>query len=204
MSSIQQPVPQPGGDFNQFKKQSPAIAVDIGLGLLFFVVGKLSDLRTAALVTAAVGLALLPIQWAINRWASKRVDLLGGLALFGVFIMLLGAGFSWYFESEFAVQLKSTVIGSIGALCFGVDALFGGRWLGQRMRVYLMDERINLRRLSAGMAAVGAVMAGVNLLVALSLSKDGWLNYTTWGDIVLAIVLTQLVLRWAAKPTLPR
>lgn len=186
-------------DTAALRRNAPAIATDIGLGLLFFTLGKLSDLRTAALITAAVGLALLPVQWLLNRLLPRRIDLLGGLALFGVLMMLLSAGFSWWFDSEFAVQLKSTVLGGIGAAVFGVDALFGGRVMGRRLKTYLAYPDIDLRRLSAGMAAVGFTMAALNLAVACLFSKDTWLYYTTWADVLVVLVLTHVALQWARR-----
>ena len=111
--------------------------------------------------------------------------------------MLLSAGFSWYFESEFAVQLKATIMGCIAASCFAVDALSGGRYMARRLSTYLAYRDLNLRRLSIGMAACGFAMAGINLAVALNFSKDIWLYYTTWGDFVVVIVLTQWALNWS-------
>jgi intracellular septation protein A len=151
------------------------------------------------LVTAGVGLSLVPIQWLINRFTPKRIDLLGGLALFGVIMMLISAGFSWYYESEFAVQVKATVMGSIGATVFAVDALFGGRWMAQRLATYLAYRDLKLQRLAVGMAATGFVMAGINLAVALNFTKDTWLYYTTWGDMLVVILLTQIVINWARR-----
>ncbi len=191
--------PQPAFDGGAWKRNAPSIGCDIALGLLFFILGKTTDLRTAALMTAGVGLSLVPIQWLINRFAPKRVDLLGGLALFGVIMMLISAGFSWYYESEFAVQLKATVMGSIGATVFAVDALFGGRWMARRLATYLAYRDLKLQRLAVGMAATGFVMAGINLAVALNFSKDTWLYYTTWGDMVVVIMLTQFVINWARR-----
>jgi intracellular septation protein A len=197
--SISGSAAQPAFDGGAWKRNGPSIACDIALGILFFVLGKTTDLRTAALVTAAVGLSLVPLQWLINRFAPKPIDLLGGLALFGVIMMLISAGFSWYFESEFAVQLKATVMGGIGATVFAVDALFGGRVMARRMATYLAYRDLNLRRLAVAMAGIGATMASVNLAVALNFSKDTWLYYTTWGDMVLVIVLTQYAINWARR-----
>jgi intracellular septation protein A len=42
-------------------------------------------------------------------------------------------------------------------------------------------------------------MAGINLAVALNFTKDTWLYYTTWGDMVVVILLTQIVINWARR-----
>ncbi len=186
-------------DTGVFKRNAPAIATDIALGLLFFILGKTTDLRTSALVTAGVGLALVPIQALISRFAKRKVDLLGGLALFGVVMLLISAGFSWYFDSEFAVQLKATLMGSIAATAFAVDAVFGGRYMARRFSTYLAYRDLNLRRLSTAMALCALTMAAINLGVALTLSKDTWLHYTTWGDVVVVILLTQWAVNWARQ-----
>ncbi len=191
--------PQPAFDAGAWKRNAPSIACDIALGLLFFIVGKITDLRTAALVTAVVGLSLVPIQWLVNRFLPRPVDLLGGMALFGVFMMLLSAGFSWYYESEFAVQLKTTVLGGIAASLFAVDALLGGRYLARRFATYVAYRDLNLRRLASGMAFAFFTMATINLGVALNFSKDTWLNYTLWVDLVITIVLVQYVISWARR-----
>lgn len=47
------------------------------------------------------------------------------------------------------------------------------------------------------MALCGYTMAGLNLAVALSFSKDTWLLHTAWADIVVLIVLTQWAVQWA-------
>lgn len=186
-------------DTGVFKRNAPAIATDIALGLLFFILGKTTDLRTSALVTAGVGLALVPIQALISRFAKRKVDLLGGLALFGVVMLLISAGFSWYFDSEFAVQLKATLMGSIAATAFAVDAVFGGRYMARRFSTYLAYRDLNLRRLSTAMALCTFTMAAINLGVALTFSKDTWLYYTTWGDVLVMIILIQWVVNWARQ-----
>lgn len=190
---------QPAFDAGVWKRNAPSIACDIALGLLFFIMGKVTDLRTAALVTAVVGLSLVPIQWLVNRFLPRPVDLLGGLALFGVFMMLLSAGFSWYYESEFAVQLKTTVLGGITASLFAIDALLDGRYLARRFATYIGYRDLDLQRLAIGMAGSALIMATLNLAVALSFSKDTWLNYTTWVDLVIVIVLTQYVISWSRR-----
>lgn len=183
-----------------WRRNMPSIMVDVALGVLFFVLGKTTDLRTAALVTAMFGLALVPVQLIVNRLFQKKIDLLGGMALFGVMMLLVSAAFAWYFDSEFAVQLKASVMGSIAGSLFFLDACFGGRWLARGLSSYLAYRDLNRTRLAWGMAGTSFLMATVNLLIALNFSKDVWLFYTTWGDLLIVIFLTQWTIHWARKP----
>lgn len=183
---------------DHFKRNGPAIAVDIALGLLFFVVAKAFGLTEAALVGAAAGVALLVIQRFV------KVDIVGGLALFGVATLLLSAGYAWLVQDEELIKLRTTVVGLIAATLFITDGVFGGRWLGKGLSRYMPMEGLNLGRLSLGVGALGATMALLNLLVARTLPTDVWLFYTTFGDIAVAMILFWLVLHYARsgpKPT---
>jgi len=178
----------PGSE--QFSRNKYSIGVDIGIGALFFILVKLTDdLPLSALVTAGAGLAVVVAQRFV------KVDLLGGLAIFGIVMQLISAGFSWLFDSELAVQLKSTYLGLLGAAFFALDALRGGRYLGRRLSLYVAYDDIDVRKLAWSFAAVGAVMALVNAAIALMFSKDAWLWYTLWGDMVLAVGLSM----WAIQ-----
>jgi intracellular septation protein A len=195
--------PAAGGDdidTARLKKNLPAIITDLALGVLFFVAAKLTDLRTAALIGAGAGIALYGVQWVLDRVLAKRIDLLGGLAMFGIVMLLLSAAFAYAFDSDFMVQLRPTVIGGLAAVLFGVDALFGGRYLGRRLAVYIAYADIDVRRLAQAFAAVGALLAVLNVVVALAFSKDIWLWYSLWGDIILAVLLAQWAIRYARRP----
>ena len=179
----------PAADTDKLKRNAPAILTDIALGVLFFVAAKLTDLRSAALIAAGAGIALYGVQWVLDRVLARKVDLLGGLALFGIVMLLISAGFSWLFDSELAVQLKSTCLGLLVAAFFAVDGWRGGTYLGQRLSLYLAYNDIDPQRLAWSFAGVGLVMALLNALVALSFSEDVWLWYTLWGDLVIAMGL---------------
>lgn len=168
-----------------------SIAVDVGLALLFFVVAKLTDLTTAALVGAAAGLLVVVVQRFV------RVDLLGGLALFGVVMLLISAGFSLLFQDDWAVKMKSTLIGLLVAGLMLGDAVFNrGRYFGRRLGFYLMQPT-HPHRLAFGLGLVGLVMAGLNWGVARWASTDAWLTYSTFLDMPVSIGLSLLVLRHA-------
>lgn len=170
-----------------------SIYVDVGIGILFFLMVKLTDdLPLSALVTAGAGLSVVLIQRFV------KVDLLGGLAMFGVVMLLVSAGFSWYFDDDWAVKMKSTILGVLVATLMLSDALFNrGRYFGGRL-LRFMPQPMNARRLATGMGALGLVMAGVNWLFAEFTSRDTWLYYTSFGDFILTMFLVLAVFRYAS------
>jgi intracellular septation protein A len=167
------------------------LAIDIGLGLLFFVVAKLTDLTTAALVGAAAGVLLLLIQ------RLTKIDLLGGLAMFGIVLLLISAGLALLFQSDEAVKYRSTVMGLLTASLFLTDGLTRGKRLGVRLTRYLPYKDIDPPRLSVGMGMLGLIMAGGNQAVAMLASTDVWLFYSTFVDFILTMVLIYSVFRYA-------
>jgi intracellular septation protein A len=182
-------------DAAQWALNRPSLIIDIALGLLFFAVSKVTgNLTTAALVGAVAGLTVVLAQRFV------KLDLLGGLAMFGVFTLLLSAGFSLWFQDERMVQLKGSILGVLVAgLIFG-DGLFNrGRYFGARLARYLIGMTVDARRLSLGIAMLGLIMAGLNLMAMHWLSKDAWLTYTTFVDAPLAMVLGLLVFRYAKQ-----
>ena len=182
-------------DAAQWALNRPSLIIDIALGLLFFAVSKVTgNLTTAALVGAVAGLTVVLAQRFV------KLDLLGGLAMFGVFTLLLSAGFSLWFQDERMVQLKGSILGVLVAgLIFG-DGLFNrGRYFGARLARYLIGMTVDARRLSLGIAVLGLIMAGLNLMAMHWLSKDAWLTYTTFVEAPLAMVLGLLVFRFAKK-----
>jgi intracellular septation protein A len=176
----------------QWNRNKYSLAVDLSLGALFFILAKVTDdLSFSALITAGAGLAVVIVQRFV------KVDLLGGLAMFGVFMLLVSAAFSYAFDDDWAVKMKSTILGGFIALLMFADALFNkGNYFGGRLLRY-MPAPIDTRRFSFGMGVLGVTMATVNYLVATYLSKDMWLYYTSFGDFVLSMVMVFAVLKYA-------
>lgn len=181
-------------DFSKFKKNRVSIAVDVALGFLFYVVAKLSDLQTAALVGAGAGLALVVIQRFV-----KSVDLLGGLALFGVFMLLASAGFAIAFDDDEIIKQRSTILGLFAASLFLADAVLGGRYLGARLQRYLPYDGIDGRRLAMAIGLGSIVIAGLNFAVARLASTDVWLFYSTFLDFLIGAILFAVGIEWARR-----
>ncbi|MEC7399020.1 MAG: septation protein IspZ, partial [Pseudomonadota bacterium] len=178
-------------DFSAFKRNRIPLAVDILLGLLFFVIAKYTDLTTAAIVGAGLGLALLVAQ------KITKIDLLGGLALFGIALMIASAVLALMFQSDEAVKYRTTVIGLVSAGLFLIDGLRGGNGLAIRLKNYLPYRGIDAGRLGIGMGLMGAAMAALNLIVALYTSTDVWLFYSTFADFVVSMGLILIVFQYA-------
>ncbi|KHL26055.1 hypothetical protein PK98_05810 [Croceibacterium mercuriale] len=178
-------------DMSRYRANKVPLLVDITLGILFYVLAKLTDLTTAALAGAAIGLALVVVQRFV------KVDLLGGLAMFGVVMLLLSAALALIFQDDMAVKMRSTILGLISAGLFLGDGLLGGNRLGKGLVRYLPYTDVDPGRLALGLGLLGLVMAGLNYLVALYASTDVWLFYSTFVDFVLAASLTLLVFRYA-------
>ena len=183
---------RPAYDPDKLRRNKVPLMVDIASGLLFFIVAKLTDLRTAALVGAGVGLALLLAQRFV------KVDLLGGLALFGVIMLLISAGFAILFEDDELIKQRSTIVGLIGAACFlGDGLLLKGRRLGHGLNRYLAYTDVDERRLALAMGATAVGMAAANFAVVRLFSTDAWLFYTTFLDIPLSVGLVLWAVKWA-------
>jgi intracellular septation protein A len=183
-------------DVDKLRRNKVPIIVDIATGLLFFVVAKLTDLKTAALVGAAVGIALVIAQRFV------KVDLLGGLAMFGIIMLLISAGFAIAFEDDELIKQRSTIVGLIGAACFLFDGLvLRGRRLGHGLNRYLAYTDIDERRLAIAMGVLGVFTALANFAVVRLVSTDAWLFYTTFLDLPLVMVGVLLASKWArARP----
>ena len=187
-----------GFDPGQIRRNKVPLLVDVALGLLFFAVAKLTDLSTAALVGAGAGLALVVAQRFV------KVDLLGGLALFGIVMLLISAGLALAFQDDMMVKMRSTIVGLISAALFLGDGLLGGNRLGRGMARYLPYNDIDPGRLALGIGLLGLVMAGLNYVVATLTSTDVWLFYTTFVDLFLAMAMILVVFAYARGRLLPR
>jgi intracellular septation protein A len=186
-------------DVDKLRRNKVPIMVDIATGLLFFVVAKLTDLKTAALLGAAVGIGLVIAQRFV------KVDLLGGLAMFGIIMLLISAGFAIAFEDDELIKQRSTIVGLIGAACFLFDGLvLRGRRLGHGLNRYLAYTDVDERRLAIGMGVLGVFTALANFAVVRLVSTDAWLIYTTFLDLPLVMVGVLLAVKWArSRPPLP-
>ena len=184
-----------GGQKEKFKRNWPSLAVDIAFGFIFFFVAKYTDLTTAALWGAAAGLGLVVVQQFV-----KKIDLLGGLAVFGIVMMIISAGYALVFQDEELIQMRTTIMGGLAAVLYLIDGLLGGRYLGERTARYMFMPDIVPQRLALALGGISIIMALLNWGVVKLVSKDVWLYYTTFGDFIVAVVLFTIAIKWVVKP----
>ncbi len=181
-----------GIDLGTFKRNRVPIAVDIALSVLFYVVAKMTDLSTAAIVGAVVGIGLVGAQRFI------KTDIIGGMALFGVVMLLISAGLAIVYQTDDAVKMRTTIVGLISAAFFLTDGfLLRGRRLGAGMARYLPYSDIAPDRLAIGVGTVGLVMAGLNWVVMKTASTDFWLIYHSVLDTFVVAFLMFGVFKYA-------
>lgn len=186
-----QPSPFSSGVFA--KNNRLPFAIDIITGLVFYAIAKMTDLQTAAMVGVAVGFALVMFQY------FTKIDVTGGLALFGIVMLTISAGLAWYFADEEWVKLRGTITGLIGASFFIIDGLRGGPYIGRGLARYMPYSDIDPGRMAFGMGLVGLVMAALNYAVAKIASTDVWLFYKTFVDFFIIAALAMVAVRFARK-----
>lgn len=188
----------PAASGGVFAKQNRIpFAVDIVTGLLFFIVAKLTDLQTAAAVGVVVGFGLVLFQ------KITKIDVTGGLALFGILMLCISAGLAYWLADEEWIKLRGTITGIIAATFFLVDGARGGSYIGKGLARYMPYSDIDPGRFAIGMGCVGLLMAGLNYGAAKLLSTDGWLFYTTFIDFFIVSGLIIFVLRFARTAPVP-
>lgn len=175
------------------KENRLPFAVDVITGLLFFLIAKLTDLQTAALVGIAVGFGLVLFQ------QVTKIDVTGGLALFGILMLCISAGLALWLADDEWIKLRGTITGLIAAIFFMADGLRGGSYIGRGLARYMPYSDIDPGRFAFAMGCVGLLMAGLNYAAAKLLTTDGWLFYTTFVDTFIIIGLVIFVLRYARR-----
>ncbi len=166
-------------------------AIDIATGLLFYFVAKFTDLQTAALLGIAVGFAMVIFQ------RITKIDVTGGLALFGIVMLCISAGLALWLNDDEWIKLRGTITGLIAASFFIVDGLRGGPYIGKGLARYMPYSDIDPGRFAIVMGLIGLIMAGLNYGAAKLLTTDNWLFYKTFVDNFIVIGLVFIALRFA-------
>ncbi len=187
-----QPNPFESGVFAKHNRLP--FAIDVATGLLFFAIAKMTNLQTAAMVGIIVGFGLVAFQY------FTKIDVTGGLALFGIVMLCISAGLAWVSQDEEWIKLRGTLTGIIAASFFLIDGLRGGPYIGKGLARYMPYADIDKGRLAVAMGTVGLFMASLNYGAAKLLTTDQWLFYTTFVDFFIVMGLAIFAIRFARRP----
>lgn len=171
-------------------------SIDVATGLLFYFVAKFTDLQTAAMLGIVVGFGLVIFQ------RITKIDVTGGLALFGIVMLCISAGLALWLNDDEWIKLRGTITGLIAASFFIIDGARGGPYIGKGLARYMPYSDINAGRFAIVMGVIGLIMAGLNYGAAKLLTTDSWLFYKTFVDNFIVIGLVLIAMRFArTKPT---
>lgn len=180
-----------GGVFS--RQNRLPFAIDVATGLLFYFVAKFTDLQTAAVLGIIIGFGLVIFQ------RITKIDVTGGLALFGILMLCISAGLALWLNDDEWIKLRGTITGLIAASFFIIDGLRGGPYIGKGLARYMPYTDIDAGRFAIVMGVIGLVMAGLNYGAAKLLTTDNWLFYKTFVDNFIVIGLVMLAFRFIRK-----
>ena len=166
-------------------------AIDVATGLLFYFVAKFTDLQTAAVLGIVVGFSLVIFQ------RVTKIDVTGGLALFGIAMLCISAGLAVWLNDDEWIKLRGTITGILAASFFIIDGARGGPYIGKGLARYMPYSDINAGRFAIVMGMIGLIMAALNYGAAKLLTADNWLFYKTFVDNFIVIGLVLFAMRFA-------
>ena len=166
-------------------------AIDVATGLLFYFVAKFTDLQTAAVLGIVVGFSLVIFQ------RVTKIDVTGGLALFGIAMLCISAGLAVWLNDDEWIKLRGTITGILAASFFIIDGARGGPYIGKGLARYMPYSDINAGRFAIVMGMIGLIMAALNFGAAKLLTTDNWLFYKTFVDNFIVIGLVLFAMRFA-------
>jgi intracellular septation protein A len=186
-----------GGDYGSsnldpgvYARNLIPLMVDVAFAMGFYALAQFTDLSTAALSMALAGI----LVWLVQRVSG--VDLLGGLASFGVIISIISAALAYIFQNDAAVKFAPSITHLIVGLSFAIDGLYGGSWLGRGLGRFLPFRHVDVRRLAWGMGLLSLTSASLNLAVANLAPTQAWLFYTTFLDLPALLLAGFFLLEW--------
>ena len=148
---------------------------DFGPLLLFFGTNYIySDLMLSVKVFVAATLVSLALSWHFDRQISL-------MAAVGCAALVFFAGLTLYFDNEFFIKIKPTVV----TLLFAA-LIAGGRLLGRNPLAAIIGKQINLtaqgwRAISWLWVAMFMTSAIANEVAWRSLSTDDWITFKVFG-----------------------
>jgi intracellular septation protein len=165
----------------------------------FFIAYYTGGLYVATAVLMASMVALLIIDYALSRRIPPMHALSTGLVfLFGTATLVL--------HNQRFIQWKPTVFYWLAGVAFLGSFWIGKQTLAQRLLGTALGNSAQVpqnvwRRLNALWVAFGALLGGLNLVIAYNTSERTWVNFKVIGLTSLTLVFTAFQVLWLTRRT---
>ncbi len=179
------------------KKESYRSLLEMGPLLLFFGVNYFyQDLMLSVKILVVATTLSLCLSWAFDR----RIP---AMAAFGCVALIFFAGLTLYFDNEFFIKIKPTVL----TLSFAATIALG-RFIVRNPLAALIGSQIRLddegwQKLSWLWVTMFVCSAIANEIAWRNLTTDSWVTFKVFGLTAISLVFVVLTLPVIQKHLLP-
>ena len=163
------------------KKESYRSLLEMGPLILFFGVNYFYGIFAGTAVLVISTIIALIISW----YFFKNIPM---LAAFGCVAVVLFGGLTLFFDNDFFIKIKPTVVSLIIALILLFGQFLGKNFLSVVMRSSIKLDTIGWNKLTWLWIAMFIVMAIANEIAWRNLSTDDWVSFKAFGIPVLSVV----------------
>ena len=179
-----QQTPERADDKAAAERPGCKFLLDLGPLVVFFAANYITgDFMLAVKLLVGATLVALAAGWMLERRVSM-------MALVGCIAVAFFGGLSVYFEDDFFIKVKPTVL-----TCLLAAVIAGGRLMGRNPLGAIMGSQIRMH--DAGWRAISWVWVAMFLTTALaneiawrSLSTDDWVTFKVFGITGISLIFT--------------
>ena len=166
-----------GGDLTK-------ILIEMGPLLAFFLTNAITrNIYLATGVFMAAALVAVPISW----MREKRLPV---VPLITAFFVLLFGGLTLYLRDDLFIKLKPTVLDTLfGSILLG-GLLFKREYLRLLLGGAIRMDALGWRKLTLRWGLYFYFLAAANELVHRNVSWDHWVQFKTFGPLILTVLFT--------------
>ena len=156
------------------KKESYRSLLEMGPLILFFGVNYFYGIFAGTAVLVISTIIALILSW----YFYKNIPM---LAAFGCLAVVLFGGLTLFFDNDFFIKIKPTVVSLIIALILLFGQFLGKNFLSVVMRSSIKLDTIGWNKLTWLWIAMFIVMAIANEIAWRNLSTDDWVSFKAFG-----------------------
>ncbi len=162
-------------------------ALEYGPLILFFITNYFAGIMWGTAVLVAATAAALVLSWLWDR----KIPM---MALFGGIAVAFFGGLTLFFEDEFFIKIKPTVISLLIAAILAGGQLIGRNPLKAMLSGQLQLSRKGWQQVTWIWVLMFVVSAAANELAWRSLSTDGWVTFKAFGLTGISLVFALLTI----------